>query len=122
MKYRLNFDWNGYKKGHYFEAQYCGLVYTDNNTGQFECYDQTMIKLLLLSGALTEVEVEEPEPQLPEEIDIDKIGTQIIEYRKAPFTEEVIIKPEERYSSTGFSPETTIIKPKGAILFPWPFY
>lgn len=45
-QYRLNYDWNGFAKGHVFERK-------EHREGIFEFCDVSMIDLLVLSGALT---------------------------------------------------------------------
>ena len=64
MKYRLNYDWKGFDKGHIFTADYEGYIAQGLLSVNPDCVD-----LLVLSGALTEVTEEKVE--LPEEIKDD---------------------------------------------------
>ncbi len=55
MKYRLNFDWNGYKKGQIFERLENGSLCYYKGEELIGFFVKEQVDLLLLSGALTEV-------------------------------------------------------------------
>lgn len=71
MKYRLNYPWLDYEKGHVFETDDSGGFWTSGLDTRVWVGEIT-INLLVLSGALTPIKDEKVE--LPEDINLNVLN------------------------------------------------